>query len=146
MASNYLIPWKEVPKLGDSSHWANWFQFIRIQAHAARVWQYLDPKISDKDIIKFCLEDRKIDFKALAKKNGRAVIDERKYWVDEDYEEYERGLNSLGEILKQMYATVDPSLQHVFNFEERKDDVLLLEGLHLARRVLVRLAENFIRP
>lgn len=79
----------------------------------------------------------------MTEKNGRSVPNEREYWVYDDQQEYYRALDALGDILKQMYATVEISLEKDFEFEERQDDNLVLDGLHLARRVLVCLAQKF---
>jgi len=77
------------------------------------------------------------------KKPGRSIPNEREYWVYEDQKEYDPALDALEDILKQIYATVKPFLEHDFEPGEHEADVLVLDGLHLARRVLVRLAIQY---
>ena len=93
MASSFLEPEKSVPILTTWDDWECWILYIKLHCFTRKIWRYVDPSVSDKD-----MEKVREDSKAYKRT-----------------EDSKRDHNAAMEVIWAIYGSIDSQFEDVLS-------------------------------
>jgi hypothetical protein len=126
-----------IPFFTGKAYWKKWFECIKLLATLSGTWKFLNPDLPDTEVYRLGMT-----ISQEVSSGGGGGGDKVKAIPSLD-KEYGPALQELGKLAAAIHNSINSEIRVQVLKEANKDGLYLVDGIHIARRMLVCLVGKY---